>query len=416
MTNRPNAASAAVALRVFVPFAAGYFLSYVFRTVNSIIAPDLVADLGIGADALGLLTSGYLLAFALAQLPLGILLDRFGPRRVEAALLLLAALGALAFAVAQELWGLVGGRALIGLGVSACMMASFKAFVQWFPRERLPLVNSLLLGVGATGAYAATVPVEQLLGYVGWRELFVALAVFALLVGGAVRFAVPEHAEAPAHPSMREQLLGLRQVFRSPYFWRVAPLTMLSQASFLAVQGLWAGPWLRDVAGLGRAEVANTLGLMAVAIVCGYVCFGALADRCARRMAPAHLAWGGMGLFLFTQLLLVLAPQWAPWLWLAFGFFGAAGTLPYAVLSQAFPRALAGRVNTALNLLVFLGAFAVQWGLGGILHLWEDAASRTYAPGGYTVGFLTIAVLQALAWLWWLVAGTRTGHADVQSA
>lgn len=138
----------ALLLRIFVPFALGYFLSYLFRVVNAVIAPELSAELGLGASDLGLLTSAYFLAFAAFQLPLGILLDRYGPRRTEAVLLLFAAAGALIFARAEETAGLIAGRALIGFGVSACLMAAFKAFVQWFPAERLAAVNGLQLAEG----------------------------------------------------------------------------------------------------------------------------------------------------------------------------------------------------------------------------------------------------------------------------
>ena len=144
-------------LRVFVPFAAGYFLSYLFRVVNAVISPDLVADLALGPADLGLLTATYFLTFAAFQLPLGVLLDRFGPRRIEAVLLLFAAVGALIFAKAHSTVGLVAGRALIGFGVSACLMAAFTAFVMWFPAQRLPLVNGLQMAAGGLGALVATV-------------------------------------------------------------------------------------------------------------------------------------------------------------------------------------------------------------------------------------------------------------------
>ena len=146
--------------RVFVPFAIGYFLSYLMRVVNAVIAPDLVRDLGLTAADLGLLTSANFLAFAVAQLPLGILLDRFGPRRTEAVLLLFAALGAFLFSIASSAPDLIAGRALIGLGTSACLMAAFKAYVMWFSGERIPFINGLQMAAGGLGAVTGTVPVE----------------------------------------------------------------------------------------------------------------------------------------------------------------------------------------------------------------------------------------------------------------
>ena len=161
--------SPAILARVFLPFAAGYFLSYLYRTINAVLSPRLAADLHLNASDLGLLTSVYFLTFAAFQLPLGLLLDRFGPRRVEATLLLFAAAGAGLFALGADHTDLMIGRGLIGLGVSACLMASFKAFVLWFPIARLPAINGWMMAAGGLGALAATAPVELALTLTDWR-------------------------------------------------------------------------------------------------------------------------------------------------------------------------------------------------------------------------------------------------------
>lgn len=162
--------------RVFLPFAAGYFISYVYRVVNAVIAPDLIADIGVGPSALGLLTATYFISFASFQLPLGVLLDRYGPRKVETLLLFFAALGAFVFARAESLAGLITGRALIGFGVSACLMAAFKAYTLWFPRDKWPLVNGFQMAAGGLGALAATSPIEASLQFTDWRGVFMALS------------------------------------------------------------------------------------------------------------------------------------------------------------------------------------------------------------------------------------------------
>ena len=168
--------------RVFVPFALGYFLSYLVRVVNAVIAPDLVVELGLTAADLGLLTSANFLAFAAAQLPLGILLDRFGPRRTEASLLLFAAAGAFLFATAKTLPGLIIGRALIGFGTSACLMAAFKAYIMWVPGKRIPLINGLQMTAGGLGAVTGTVPVEWALTVTDWRGLFISFGWIAAVL------------------------------------------------------------------------------------------------------------------------------------------------------------------------------------------------------------------------------------------
>lgn len=396
-----------VALRVFLPFAAGYFMSYLFRTVNAVISPDLVADLGLTAADLGLLTSVYFLTFAMFQLPLGMLLDRFGPRLVETALLLFAGAGAALFALAEGLEGLILGRALIGLGVSACLMGAFKAMVIWFPAERLPAVNGFIMTAGGLGALAATAPVEAALGLTDWRGLFLWLAVVTFGVAAALFLVVPERPGQVHGGGLRDQLRGVGQVFGSARFWRVAPLTMLSQAAFLSIQGLWAGPWLADVAGLDRPAVANHLLFTAAAMVAGYLLIGNLAWRLSRYgIPPIALAGGGMAVFMVAQLLLALGVTAATLpVWMLFGFFGTAGILPYAVLSQSFPAALAGRVNTAINLLVFVAAFAGQWGIGAIIDLWP--AEGGYDPRGYAAAFWLVLGLQALAFVWFVMGGRR---------
>ena len=120
-------------LRVFLPFVFGYYIAYLFRTINAVMAAPLATELGLGADDLGLLTSVYFLTFAAAQIPIGILLDRYGPRRVQSVLLAIAAIGSALFAVSDHFWMLLVGRALIGLGVASAMTAGLKALVIWFP-------------------------------------------------------------------------------------------------------------------------------------------------------------------------------------------------------------------------------------------------------------------------------------------
>ncbi len=396
--------TATTLLRVFIPFALGYFLSYVFRTVNAVIAPDLVVDIGLLPANLGLLTSAYFLTFAAFQLPLGLLLDRFGPRRVESALLLFAAAGALIFAQAESLGALIAGRALIGLGVSACLMAAFKSFSTWFPAERLPLANAVQMVSGGVGALAATAPVEAALAITDWRGIFLLLAGLTVLAALAIYLVVPEKPVDHPTETMHQQLQGLHTIYTSRIFWRLAPWAVLAQAAYLSIQGLWSGPWLRDVSGYDRTGVANTLFFIALAMIVGYLGFGALTDWLSRRgIPPLRVAATGLLTFMLVQFLLLT--QWLPAtvpLWLLFGLTGTASILPYAILAQSFPRHLAGRANTGLNLPVFVAAFCGQWLIGAIIGLWPETAGH-YHPNGYRAGFGLLLLLQALAatWFWW---------------
>ena len=398
-------------LCVFIPFALGYFLSYLFRVVNAVLAPNLASDLGVGPSELGLLTATYFITFAASQLPLGVLLDRFGPRKIEAFLLIFAAVGAFIFSRAQSVSGLVIGRALIGFGVSACLMAAFKAFVIWFDRQQLPLINGFQMAAGGFGALTATAPVEAALGVTDWRGVFFILAIITLAVAAAVFFVVPEKKTETNHNSIKDQLNGIVSVFSSLTFWRIAPLTVMSQAAFLAIQGLWSGPWLRDVAGFERATIARVLLAVAVAMVAGFIFTGAVAERLSRMgIKPIAVAVAGMSAYIVVQALLILeVTSWTHTLWVLFGIFGTTGILPYAVLSQSFPLHLSGRVNTALNLLVFVAAFAAQWGIGAIINLWPETAGGGYAPPGYQAAFAMMLLLQLASLLWFGII-TRILH------
>ena len=407
LKNQAQAASAILTnrfSRVFLPFAAGYFLSYLFRNINAVVASELESDVGLSADKLGLLTGFYFLAFAAFQLPLGVLLDRFGPRRVESFLLLIAGVGALVFSVGEELVMLSVGRALIGLGVSACLMAGFKAFAQWFEPQRLPLVNGYMLACGGLGAMGATAPVEAILGMTTWRVLFTMLAVACVVVAAVLWRVVPEKAsEARASP-LTQQIAAMSCLLRSAVFWRFAPAAMVFPAAPMAIQGLWAGPWLRDVAGLDRNAVAQHLFLLAFASTIGFIAWGALTERLGR-LGIRSMTVAGIGLALFMMSVMVLT--WQPVgsvlpAWLMFGLCGSAGSLLYAVITPRFEVDLMGRVITALNLMVFLGAFLLQWGIGFMIELWGEGVGQGYSPMGYRLCFGLLALMQGLALMWLL--------------
>ena len=401
-------------LRVFLPFALGYFISYFFRNVNAIIEADLVGDLGFSAASLGLLTSVYFISFASFQLPLGLLLDRFGPRRTESVLLIFAALGALIFSMAESLSGLILGRLLIGFGVSACLMASFKAYVLWFPPDRLPLMNGLQMVAGGLGAMSATVPLRTALEFTDWRGVFLILSGLTLFSALVLWLVYPEKEGSAGPVPMKKQLEGLKTVLTSRPFLAIAPLVMFSQSAQMAIQGLWAKPWLRDVAGLDEAECANHLMWMMAAMMAGFFLLGLLSERLyhARKISPVTVGVLAMAVFIVLQLLMALGWTAQPMLLMtAFSFFATAGILPYAGLSQIFPKDLSGRVSTSLNLTVFLGAFAVQWGLGEIISLWPTEG-KGYAPESYGAAFGSLAVLQLSGLLWFIALNTMKNKAN----
>ncbi len=397
------------AFRVFFPFAFGYFLSYLFRVVNAVIAPNLVADLHIDPSELGLLTSTYFIAFASSQLPLGIFLDRFGPRIVESFLLLFAALGAYIFSASQTLTGVIIGRAFIGFGVSACLMAAFKSYVIFFPEKSWPRINGFQMAAGGLGALFATTPVELALRVTDWKGLFFVLAIISLCTAVGIFLIVPEKKAKASQEGFSSQIDGIRTVFKSPHFLKIAPLVTLSQAGFLSLQGLWSGPWLRDMAGMSRPQIADVLFWTAFAMMSGYILLGLMAEKLSQKgFSIIFTAVCGMTLFILVQGLIAINKGLpASVLWILFGFFGTSGVLSYSALSSQFPKALSGRVTTSLNLLIFIAAFILQWAIGAIIHLWDTGPAGNYHPSGYRAGFLMVSFLQTGGLFWYYFSGRR---------
>ena len=388
-------------LRIYVGFSFAYMLSYVFRTVNAVISPELTAELGISAASLGLLTSAYFLAFAATQIPAGMLLDRYGPRRVEPVLLLVAACGALAFAASYGLTGLAFSRVLIGAGVAVCLMSPLKAISAWYPGDRQASLSGWMMVAGGSGALLATAPLAAALTVVSWRAIFVALAVATVAAAALLFITVPD-VPPPVHsPGWGEQWRGVKRVFRNPRFWWLCPLAATAMGSFMAIQGLWSVPWLMEIDGYTRAVAAAHLLVLGIAIVVGYFGLGLFATRLAQRGVGArHLFALGFAISIGALALITtraVAFTYLPWA--LYGFGSAVNVLGFTVLSEGFPRELTARANTALNLLMFGGSFAMQWGIG----LFVDAARLelgTDTAGGLQLAFAAVLGINIIAYAW----------------
>lgn len=410
----------AEAAGVFLSFASGYLLSYAFRSVNAVIAPALVADAGLSNADLGLLSSAYFLSFAAMQLPLGIWLDRFGPRRVEITLLLFAAAGAAVFASSSSLVGLWTGRALIGIGVSACLMAPYTAYRQWFPADRQSQLASWMLVAGTLGALASTVPVSAALPVVGWRGVFWIMSGLILASAAAI-FVVLGRAEA-RHGPLRGKPpvagvtpIGYRQIFTSPVFLRMAVLGMINQGSFVALQTLWAGPWMMIVLGMDKQQTASVLFAINLCLLGGYLLMSWMAPRfVAHGGAPGLPVTKVITVFIAAavaiQTLIVVSSAPASWLlWLLLVLFVPVGTLVQTSVSLSFPAASAGRANTAYNFLIFIGAFVAQWGIGLLIDMGRDMGLDPAAA--MKAAFGVCLACQAVSWVAFMLQKAEPGNA-----
>jgi predicted MFS family arabinose efflux permease len=406
----PGIPSRTVAMAL-APFAFGYLLSYLLRAVNAVVAPDLVADLALSPAELGLLTSAYLLAFALFQLPLGILFDRYGPRLVQSAMLTLAAAGCVLFALAPGFQTLFVARAIVGLGFAGGLMSGFKATSLWVAPERRALANSCIMAAGALGIIVATEPTQFLVSQVGWRPAFLVFA--GLVFAGAclIFLTVPRRDGVRVEARLSEQFGQMLRILRLPLYWRLAPFLGLTAGVQIAIQTLWAGPWLRDVLALGREEVARHLLWMAIAFMIGILSSGVVIDRLSRRgVGPLNVMLAYLLVYLAAQSIIVLrVPELSFLAWLVFAATGQVGIVAFPWFAAQVGNELAGRSNASINFAMFVTAFIAQGVIGMIIGLFAPT-NAGYAPEAYSWAFGAFLVLQLLA-LGWYLLGARIKEA-----
>lgn len=385
---------------VLLPFAAAYFLTYAFRTINSVISQHLVSEVGLSVAELGLLTSVFFLSVAVVQLPLGSCLDRFGSRRVQIISLPVAAIGALTACFADDFRTLLVGRVLIGIGVASALMAGLKAIAVWFPRDRVALASGVLVTLGSLGAIATTVPAEALLPSIGWRGLFGVLAVATVATALLTYFVVPE--ATCSSGTTTGPFSGLSAVYTDPYFWRLAPLSTTCVAASWSLQGIWAARWLSDVEGLEQTEIVSRLFIMAMAISTGALLLGIVAYRTRERVAPGLLLAVVAAVSIAAQISLIMRwPVPSHLVWVVIAAAGASTVLSFSALTQHFPREIAGQANAALNAMHVLGAFLLQFVTGLIIQqqLEQDGHRPLLA---FQIAFAAGVGVQAAAILWYM--------------
>ncbi|MDC0093878.1 MFS transporter [Alphaproteobacteria bacterium] len=374
---------------IFLPFACGYFLSYLYRSTNAVLAPYLSNDLNLNAEQLGLITSAYFLTFGLFQLPLGVLLDKFGARKVQSILFLIAATGAILFSLGNDVWSLVTARGLIGLGVSGALMAAFKAFAVWFPKERLPLLIGLFMSAGGMGAIVASTPLEMAMQVTDWRGVYLFLGVATIVVGLLIFFVVPEKREDSNNEKPLPVLKVLKNIYTSYAFWRIGPLSGIAGGTGLAILGLWAGPWLSDIGKFNKNEIANILFISTIMMTIGTTSLGIITDYLRKfHVSPVGVMGGALFVFIIPLTIITfgIMPK-AIWPWVVLSITSLAATLAYAGLSQHFPTSYAARASTAINLICFLMAFIAQYAIGFIMQVVEPGKQSGYSIKAYQAGF-----------------------------
>jgi len=395
-----------ISISLFLAFVLGYFLTQLFRVVNAVAGPAITAELGLDLASFGFVTSFYFLAYASIQLPLGVLLDRFGPNRVEGVLLLVATGGTVIFALSDSLTTLTIGRALMGLGVSSGLMAAFKAYSALVPPDRLPLVNGLHMAAGSLGVLASGLPVEILIDAFGWRGFFIGLAGLAAFTAVFLLFGIRNFPQPVRNETFGDLVRGACRVIVSAPFIRLAPLAVATQATMMALQALWVGPFLRDVAGFSPAEAATIVSIMGVAVIAGYALSAFVGDRLVRRrgVPVVNVMLGGCVMVFAMQVAIVLvAPSWSAPFWIGFALFGTFTALSYPALGRHFAVEQTGRVNASLNFLLFAGGFVFQWTFGVVVERLTPTLGFAQA---YDAALWLLIALQAAGYVWYAVRRT----------
>jgi len=397
-------------LRIFLCFAFVYLLSYGIRGINAIIAPNLIADMGISNTILGVMSAAFFIGFFMMQLPLGHWLDQYGSRKSESFLLLIAVLGSVLFVTAQEVSFLTLGRWFIGIGVSSCLMSAFAFYGRWFkPEYQGPLASAMLM-CGTAGAMLMTIPVQMALPTLGWRGIFWIMVVLLVISVFVIYFGIPKASDPTPVVSKHQQkksfdwLQAYLPIIQSGNFKQVFPMGIFNIGGFYAIQTLWLGNWFRDYIGLSEPEVANYLFLFNLMLLLGYAA-NMFIPRILQQMGLSIFKYVAIfsGLALLMQALALYVPKEHSAIYLfSFALLSTVFILGQSIFNQFFPRSISGKASTSINILIFGGAFMIQWGIGFLID-WLILQGSTKSEA-INSSFKVLIILQGLSFLWMLIA------------
>ena len=356
------------AITIFIVFALGYFISTLLRAITATISTELVSEFNLTSGELGLLWGGYFLGFASVQIPLGYLLDSKGPRKIVSYFLSLSIIGLILFATAQNLKMLLISRILIGIGVGACLMGPLTAYRIWFQDETQQRTNSWMLMVGAIGMLSSSLPVQYFLPLVGWRVIFLFLALLTFVCISLIIIFIPKwQSKSIGNKNLNES--KLRTVWKNPLFKSLVPMGFFSYGGLFAIQTLWAGPWMIRVSGYTPEESAQGLFIIYLCMLISFLVWGYFVPKFSKNVNDAvKLLKIGAPLNLFVLVLIIyLGPKAGSIHWALFIISSIFLSLTQPAVGMAFTLSNAGKALTSFNLLIFIGAFFIQWIIGLII-------------------------------------------------
>ena len=356
------------AITIFLVFALGYFISTLLRAITATISPELINDFDLSAGELGLLGGGYFLGFASVQIPLGYLLDLKGPRKIVSYFLSLTIIGLILFALAQNFLTLLISRIIIGVGVGACLMGPLTAYRIWYQDETQQRANSWMLMVGAIGMLSSSLPVQFFLPIIGWRNIFLILALITLVCIVLIIIFIPKW---DLKSDQKNDDAKLSVVWQNQFFRSVIPMGFFSTGGLFAIQTLWAGPWMIKVSGYTPEESAKGLFLIYFLMLSSFLIWGYFVPKFSKNVNDAIrlLKYGVPLSLLVLGAIIYLGPNTGSIHWALFIVSAVFLSLIQPAVGMAFSLSNAGKALTSYNLLIFIGAFFLQWIIGLIIDL-----------------------------------------------
>ena len=357
------------AVFIFFVFACGYFISALLRAITATLSPLLTTEFNLNAGDLGLLAGGYFLGFASMQIPLGYLLDRHGPKKIVSSFLLIAIIGTVAFALAQSFSGLLISRILIGVGVSACLMGPLTGYRIWFADEYQQRANAWMLMVLSMGFVFSTLPVQILLPIIGWRWIFGLITLLIFIVIILTLLFIPKW--ETENNNQEKKAGSLSDVWKNKFFRSTIPLGLFNYGGMVAVQTLWAGPWMVRVAGYDPLESATGLFWINITMLLAFFIFGYILPKITKLgFESMKLMKFGLPISYLSLLVIIISGENAGAIhFTIYLLTSIVLTLTQPAVALSFPTSLAGKSLTSFNLLIFIGTFIMQWGIGLVIDL-----------------------------------------------
>lgn len=389
---------------IILPFGIGYLLSFFLRNTNAILAPELSATFSLNATEIGFLTSIFFFLGAIQYIPLAILLDKFGPKKIFIGEIILAIFGCILTSYADNYLTLVIGRALLGFGIGSCLTTALKSVTIWFPSEFWATANGMILFSGSIGAILSTKPLQIFMMHYDWRDIFFIGFVVCIGLLALVIFMMPDK-EVEQPEVKQSNFYVYMQIIKNQNFYTLAPVSALGLASFFSIQGLWANGWMADVAGLSQSEIGIRLLIVAIAMSFGTLGNGAMVDYLSKRgiNRAKYLATGLMILFLIQISFALNIDTDGYWQWVLLGLTGNIGVLVHPILNKTYPPGYSARSISTIAVSTFLLVFLIQFSIGYILDIWGPNELGSYPKVAYNYAFGMLVIVEIVFFSWMLL-------------